>query len=118
MWCSPPVARAARARDAWLCHVSSVGGARCRGRAAAGAPVFVNRLLPDQCLTEITARRDIELAEHLVQVVFDGPRADEQLGADLRVRVPVASQPCDLRLLWRQHVARLDVAPARGLAGG
>ena len=40
----PPVPRAARARDAWLCHVSSVGGARRRGCAAAGAPVFVNRL--------------------------------------------------------------------------
>src|SRR4051794_7028568 len=38
MWCRPPVPRAARARDAWLCHVSSVGGARCRGCAAAGAP--------------------------------------------------------------------------------
>src|SRR3954469_5907975 len=38
MWCRPPVPRAARARDAWLCHVSSVGGARRRGCAAAGAP--------------------------------------------------------------------------------
>src|SRR4051794_3940126 len=38
MWCRPPVPRAARARDAWLCHVSSVGGAGRRGCAAAGAP--------------------------------------------------------------------------------
>src|SRR3954453_8566663 len=36
----PPVPRAARARDAWLCHVSSVGGARCRGCAAVGVPEF------------------------------------------------------------------------------
>jgi hypothetical protein len=33
----PPVTRAARARDACLWHVSSVGGARCRGCAAAAA---------------------------------------------------------------------------------
>src|ERR671916_3003527 len=36
----PPVPRAARARDAWLCHVSSVGGARCRGCAAGGVSEF------------------------------------------------------------------------------
>src|SRR3954466_6856089 len=42
MWCRPPVPRPARARDAWLCHVSSVGGARRRGCAAAGAPGFFN----------------------------------------------------------------------------
>src|SRR3954463_13784486 len=41
----PPVARAARARDAWLCHVSSVGGARRCGCAAAGAAGFFNGLL-------------------------------------------------------------------------
>ena len=40
----PPVARAARARDACLWHVSSVGGARRCGCAATGAPVFVNQL--------------------------------------------------------------------------
>jgi len=34
----PPVSRAARARDACLWHVSSVGGARRRGCAAAGVP--------------------------------------------------------------------------------
>ena len=36
--------RAARARDACLRHVSSVGGARRRGCAAAGAPEFFNGL--------------------------------------------------------------------------
>ena len=39
---------------------------------------------------------DVELGEHLVQVVLDGPRADEQPGADLRVREPVAGEPGDL----------------------
>jgi hypothetical protein len=41
----PPVARAARARDACLWHVSSVGGARRRGCAAAGVPGFFSGLL-------------------------------------------------------------------------
>ena len=41
----PPVPRAARARDACLWHVSSVGGARRRGCAAAGVPEFFSGLL-------------------------------------------------------------------------
>ena len=40
------------------------------------------------------------------------------LRADLRVRQPVAGQPGDLRLLGREHVARLVGAPARGLTRG
>ena len=58
------------------------------------------------------------LREDLVQVVLDGARADEQLGADLRVREPVAGEPGDLRLLGGELVARLDGALAHGLAGG
>src|SRR3954470_7299183 len=38
----PWMPRAARARDACLWHVSSVGGARRRGCAAAGVPGFFN----------------------------------------------------------------------------
>src|SRR5436305_1417568 len=34
-------------------------------------------------------------------------RADEQLGADLRVRLPVARHAGDLSLLWREDVAGL-----------
>src|SRR3954454_20880182 len=41
----PWMPRAARESDAWLCHVSLVGGARRRGCAAAGVPEFFNGLL-------------------------------------------------------------------------
>ena len=41
-------------------------------------------------LPELSARADTELREHLVQVVLDSARADEQLGADLRVGVALA----------------------------
>jgi len=61
---------------------------------------------------------DAELGEDLAQVVLDGARTDEQLRADLRVRVPVARHAGDLRLLGREDVARLRSAPGHGLAGG
>ena len=67
---------------------------------------------------QLLARADAELREHLVQVVLDGARADEQLGADLRVRLPVDGEPGDLRLLRGEQVARLDREPAHRLAGG
>ena len=40
---------------------------------------------------ELLAGADAELGEDLAQVVLDGARADEQLRADLRVRVPVGA---------------------------
>src|SRR5687768_16452937 len=67
-------------------------------------------------LAELLAGGDVELAEDLVQVILDRARADEQLGADLRVGVPVPGQPRDLHLLGRQDVARVRGDPARGLA--
>src|SRR5204862_438581 len=42
----------------------------------------------------------------------------EQLGADLRVGLPVARHPGDLGLLGREDVAGLHGPPRRGLAGG
>jgi hypothetical protein len=51
-------------------------------------------------------------------VPFDGARADEQLGADLRVRVAVTGESADLGLLCGEFVERLDCAFARGFAGG
>src|SRR4051812_3556086 len=67
---------------------------------------------------QLLAGADLELGEHLAQVVLDGARADEQLGADLRVRLPVARHPGDLGLLGREDVAGLHGPPGRGLAGG
>ena len=60
-----------------------------------------------QHVAKRSAVADVELAEHLAQVVLDGARADEQLRADLRVGVPVARQPRDLELLRRQLVPRV-----------
>ena len=51
---------------------------------------------------ELAPRADVELGEHLVQVVLDRARADEQARADLRVGEPVSREPRDLRLLRRQ----------------
>src|SRR3954453_18158327 len=86
------------------------------------SPCCAPRCTPDRSVrervSELAARADVELAEDLAQVVLDRSRADEQLGADLRVRLPVARHAGDLRLLRRQHVARVRVTPARGLAGG
>jgi hypothetical protein len=51
-------------------------------------------------------------------VVLDRAGADEQPGADLRIREAVAGQPGDHRLLGGQLAAGVDGAGAGGLAGG
>ena len=51
-------------------------------------------------------------------MVLDRARADEQLGADLRVGEPIASEPRYLSLLSRELVACLIRSFARGLSGG
>jgi hypothetical protein len=58
-----------------------------------------------------------ELGEHLAQVPFDGPGAEEQPGADLGVGEAVPSEPGDLPPLARELLARHDHAPAHLLAG-
>src|SRR5690242_18195101 len=67
---------------------------------------------------ELSARADTELREHLVQVVLDGARADEQQGGYLRVRASLGREPGDLRLLRGELVDRLDGTLAHRLAGG
>ncbi len=60
----PPVSRAARARDACLWHVSSVGGARRRGCAAGGVPECFNGLLALDLDLSVAAQRvvgDVEV---------------------------------------------------------
>src|SRR4051812_9647521 len=46
-----------------------------------------------QGLGEFLAGADVELREHLPQVVLDGARADEQLRGDLRVALSVRGKP-------------------------
>src|SRR3954462_1333145 len=66
----------------------------CGGASAVVANGLRDRLVGDlapsgalrQPPVELATRRDVELREHLAQVVGDGVRTDEQTGADLRIR--------------------------------
>ena len=51
--------------------------------------------------SELASGPDSELGEHVAQVPLDGAWAEEQAGADLRVREPVAGELGDLSLLRR-----------------
>ncbi len=67
---------------------------------------------------ELPAGADPELSENLAQVPLHRARTEEQLGADLRVRLTAGSQARDLHLLRGQLVERLDAALPHCLAGG
>src|SRR4051794_27694362 len=67
---------------------------------------------------DLVARRDVELAVDLVEVVFDRAGADEEPGADLGVGEAVAGEPRDLRLSRGELIRRFDTEFADGLAGG
>jgi hypothetical protein len=69
-------------------------------------------------VAQFSARGDVELGEHFPEVVLDRARADEQLGADLRVGVPLARESSDLRLLGGEQVTGVGDAWTGGLAGG
>src|SRR5205085_2773963 len=73
---------------------------------------------PGKCVAKLLAGADVELGEHLAKVVLDGAGADEQLGADLRVRLPVGGESGDLGLLRGEDVACFLGTPARRLSGG
>src|SRR4051794_9414705 len=104
MWCRPPVPRAARARDAWLCHESSVGGARRRGCAAAGAPesfwglLKLERALRGEALGALgdRPRGGVVAALHAAQRAT--LEVDDLTGhdADLRDRGVARRRACDL----------------------
>src|SRR6478735_9031302 len=92
--------------------------ARRRGWASSASRTGWTSAASDQRAAEFPARAAVELGIHLAQVVLDGARADEELRADLRVRLTFARQTGDLRLLRGQIVVGVDAATARGLAGG
>jgi len=58
---------------------------------------------PAQAGSELPARADPELAEDLARVPLDRARAEEQLRADLRIRVAAGRQQCDLALPRRRR---------------
>src|SRR5437763_3303429 len=95
-----PTRRGSRPSDALVASLGAVGAATIE-RAA-----------------ELLAGADVELGEHLAQVVLDSARADEQLGADLRVRLSLRGEPRDLRLLGGEDVTRLIDPLASGFSGG
>jgi hypothetical protein len=64
---------------------------------------------------QFVAGADAELGEYLAQVPFDRARAEEQLGADLRVRQAVAGEPGDL-LLWDVSWPRVSAVRLRTLS--
>src|SRR3954464_1470278 len=57
---------------------------------------------------QLSAGPDPELGEHVLQVPPHGAWANEEPGADLRVRYPAARELSDLPFLGRQVVARHD----------
>jgi hypothetical protein len=73
------------------------------------APAFAR--VPGQGMPEFAARADLELGEHLAEVVLDGARAEEQPGCDLRVGQPVPGEPGYLGLLGGQFVTSVSRVP-------
>src|SRR3954470_7817558 len=57
----------------------------------------------------------VELQEHLVQVVLDGLRAEEELRSDVAVAAAPRRELCDPPLLRRQLVERARIARAGSL---
>jgi hypothetical protein len=90
----------------------------CAAIAKTGTPASAT-LVAGQDAVELAAGADAELGEDLAQVVLDRTGADEQPGADLRVRQAVPGQPRDLGLAGPGDAAAggLDGALAGCLAG-
>jgi len=70
----------------------------------------------DAC--EIGSRDDLELGEHLSQVVVDRAGAEEQLGSDVGVGEPVGGEAGDVEFLGCELVSRGGVAFAGAFAAG
>src|SRR3954468_16492208 len=96
------------AAHAWTSRSDRV----CAGRCPLGAQCWSLKP-PTQSTGQPVARADVELAEHLAQVVRDGVRADEQVRSDLGVRFTVGSELRDLLFLWRELITGLACSSAR-----
>src|SRR6185295_14895143 len=66
---------------------------------------------------QLIARVDVQLREHLAQVILDGARAYEQPGGDVGVREPAAGELRDLGLLRCELVAGIGRAGPNRRAG-
>src|SRR5919201_1301980 len=76
------------------------------------------RLRSPQCVHQLPAGVDAELAEHVAQMPLHGPPAQEEPRTDLRIRHAIAGKLCDLPLLRGQVIASLDRPLAHLLARG
>jgi hypothetical protein len=65
--------------------------------------------LLEETSSELPARADVELGEHLAQMPFDRTRTEEELPTDVRGRQTVPGEPCDLHLLRCELVVRLHL---------
>jgi len=72
-------------------------------------PVAPGLRRTSQAVRQLRPRLDVELAEHLVQVVLDRARADEELSGDLPVAVPLRGEVGNLRFLRRELAERIAV---------
>src|SRR5262252_9421420 len=95
----------------WSRGASSSSVLPMLGSGSSGEPTVLG-----QRRSELPARGNAELREHVAQVPFDRARTDEQLGADLRVRQAVADEPGDLPFLRRELVTCVGAAFAHLLA--
>src|SRR5215472_16082623 len=95
----------------WSRGASSSSVLPMLGSGSSGEPTVLG-----QRRSELPARGDTELHEHVAQVPLDRARADEQLGADLRVRQAIADELGDLPFLRRELVARVWAALTHLLA--
>src|SRR3954449_7582487 len=86
-----------------------------RGRSPLSAAAGVVGLVAVEWLLVCSAAREVhlgelnpgsnaQLAEDLVQVVFDGAPAEEQLGCDIGVACPFPCESCDLQFLGGELV--------------
>jgi hypothetical protein len=53
-------------------------------------------------LDQLDSGPDPDLLEDLLEVIFDGIWADEELGADLSAGKPVGNEPGDLEFSYRE----------------
>src|SRR5690348_3606984 len=67
---------------------------------------------------QLRAVVDVELVEHLAEVVADGPVADVEPFADSSIRKARRGEAGDLRLALGQLVSCLGCAPADSLSSG
>src|SRR5215470_10883560 len=114
--------RPSSSRSAGSGVAGSVGSLVWPGAAAAGdgppSADGAGRLAQWRQPGQLGAGGDAELGEDLVQVVLDGPRADEKLSRDLPVGRPGGGQPSDLQLLGGELGERGGIPAPGGLAAG